>query len=326
MSTPNSIAWGIIGAGKIAEKFATDLKTIPNANLQAIASRSLYKAKQFAQKHNAIKAYADYNALVEDPSIDAIYIATPHSFHKAHALLAMEHGKAVLCEKPFAMNLDEVEQMISMAETKNVLLMEAMWTIFLPHFQYTLQLLKAKHFGDVKKIEADFGFKSEYDENSRVTNKSLGGGSLLDIGIYPIFATLCALGTPKTIAANAEFFPNGADSETTIQFKYDNAEALLKSTLVEETKTEAVFYCEKGHIRILSRFHEPSSVRLTDENGKTELKVFECNTFGYNFEIEHFNQLIKTNKKESPLMTFNMSRQLMRTLDEIRQLIGLDYA
>ncbi|MFK7833168.1 MAG: Gfo/Idh/MocA family protein [Winogradskyella sp.] len=324
--TFKTINWGIIGAGNIAHKFATDLNSIENTKLYAIASRSLDKAEQFAKHYNANKAYGDYERLALDPNIDAIYIATPHSFHKTHTLLCLKHHKPVLCEKPFAMNLEDVEAMIQLSKQKNTLLMEALWTAFLPHFQYVQDLIKNKHFGNVKSLEADFGFFPPYDESSRLFDKSVGGGSLLDIGIYPVFVALTMLGQPNTIEANAEFFLTGADSECSIVFQYDNSKALLKSTLLKETKTEAIFKCDTGTIRINGRFHEPATVTLIDNYGNSELKTFDYNTIGYSYEIEHFNQLIRTGKTESNIMTLEKSRQLISTLDQIRTLIGLKYA
>lgn len=319
------INWGIIGAGKIAAKFATDLNTVPNSNLYAIASRNIEKAKVFAQEFNAYVAFGSYEELALDPNIDAIYVATPHSFHKAHTILCLNQHKPVLCEKPFAMNLKEVEDMIQLSKQNKTLLMEAMWTIFLPHYQYTQELIKNKHYGEVLKLEADFGFHPVYDETSRVFDKSVGGGSLLDIGIYPVFAALSTLGKPNTIDAKAEFFASGGDSECEIIFHYDNAKAFLKSTLLEETKTEAIFHCENGTIKIKGRFHEPSSVVLIDRHGNTETKTFNYKTIGFSYEIAHFNQLIRDHKTESHIMSFEKSRQLISTLDDIRKLIDLVY-
>ncbi|WP_296317710.1 Gfo/Idh/MocA family protein [Winogradskyella sp. UBA3174] len=319
------INWGIIGAGKIASKFATDINALKGAKLYGIASRNLEKAQHFALKFNANKAYGAYKDLVLDPKIDAIYIATPHSFHKTHTLLCLDHKKPVLCEKPFAMNIDEVNEMIKASKENNTLLMEAMWTAFLPHFQYVQNLIHKKHFGNVIKLKADFGFFPEYDEASRLFNKSLGGGSLLDIGIYPVFAVLSTLGPPNSIEADATFFQSGADSECNIVFNYKDAKAILKSTLLEETKTEAIFYCDYGTIKINKHFNEPSTVILIDEHGNSEIKDFDYKTLGFSYEIEHFNGLIREGKTESSVMTFKRSQQLINTLDTIRKLIGLEY-
>mgnify|MGYP000952611482 FL=1 len=181
-----TINWGIIGLGNIAHKFATDLLTIEDAKIYAVASRNQEKANEFASKYNATKAYSSYEALAKDPHIDAVYIATPHTLHKENTILCLDHGIAVLCEKPFAMDSDELNEMIAKAKDKNVLLMEALWTYFLPHYRYVLKALEDRIYGDVIKLEADFGFYRAFDNSSRLFNKSLGGGSLLDIGIYPI--------------------------------------------------------------------------------------------------------------------------------------------
>lgn len=319
------IRWGIIGLGKIANKFAQDLLTIDGAQLYAVASRNQEKSNEFATKYKAVKAYNNYKALAEDPNVDAIYIATPHAFHKEHSILCLQNKKAVLCEKPFAMNSNEVEEMICVAKENNVLLMEAMWTYFLPHYKYALNHIENKTFGNIIKIEADFGFKPEIDMSSRVFKKSLGGGSLLDIGIYPIFAALSTLGKPIQIESKATFFENHVDSSCFIIFTYPNQiEAYLKSTLLEKTPTQAIFHCEKGIIKINSRFQEPSNVTLISKD-KEETIDFNYTTNGYNFETIHFNELIRQQKTESDIMTFNFSKNLIELLDTVRHQIGLNY-
>ena len=319
-----NIRWGIIGLGNIANKFATDLATIENAELVAVASRSQEKSDDFARKYNSKKAYNSYLDLAKDAEVDAVYIATPHSFHKEHAVLCLKNKKAVLCEKPFAMNLQEVQEMIAVAKENNVLLMEALWTYFLPHYTYVLEGLKNEKFGKILKLEADFGFSRAFDNDSRLFKKEVGGGSLLDIGIYPIFAALSTLGKPNSIEADATFFDNGADSECNMTFNYNDSEAILKSTLVEDTATEATFTCERGVIKINTMFHMPTTVTIT-ENGKDEIIDFNYKTIGYNFETEHFNQLIRENKKESDVKTFDFSENLIKTLDAVREIIGLEY-
>ena len=321
-----TVNWGIIGLGNIAHKFATDLLTVQGANLHAVASRNQEKANSFASKYNATKAYGSYQALVKDPEIEAVYIATPHVFHKENTLLCLEHGIAVLCEKPFAMNLEEVAEMIAKAKEKNVLLMEALWTYFLPHYQYILNALENKIYGNIIKLEADFGFYRAFDNSSRLFNKSLGGGSLLDIGIYPIFAALSTLGIPKKIEAEATYFENGADSSCNMVFEYNaDVKAHLKSTLIENVKSEATFYYETGTIKINGMFHMPTTVTLIPNEGKAETIDFGYNTIGYNYEVIHFNELLRQGKTESDMMTFGFSRQLIKTLDNVRQLISLSY-
>lgn len=323
--TLKTINWGIIGLGNIAHKFATDLLTVKGAKLYAVASRQQDKADAFATKYQATKGYSSYEALVKDTNIDAVYIATPHALHKENTLLCLEHGIAVLCEKPLAMNSNEVATMIAKAKEKNTLLMEALWTYFLPHYQYVLNALETKKYGNIISLEADFGFYRAFDDSARLFNKSLGGGSLLDIGIYPIFVALSTLGIPKNIAAQATYFDNGADASCTMHFEYVNAKATLKSTLIEDTPTEAVFRCQNGIIKINSQFYAPATVSLIPNVGKPETIEFNCNTIGYNYEVIHFNALLREQKTESNIMTFNFSKQLIKTLDDVRAKINLNY-
>jgi predicted dehydrogenase len=322
--TNKKIRWGIIGLGNIAHKFATDLAAVENTVLAAVASRDVQNATEFAEKHHAKKAYSSYLELAEDPNVDAVYIATPHRFHKEHTVLCLEHKKAVLCEKPFAMNLQEVTEMMRVAKENNVLLMEALWTFFLPHFTYVLALVKSEKFGKIESLEADFGFYTPYNTDSRLFKKEVGGGSLLDIGIYPIFAALATLGAPDTIAAKAIFFENGADASCDMVFQYKEAKATLKSTLLEETPSVAILNFEKATVKLNRQFHQSSSITIL-QNDVEEVIPFNFKTFGYNFEIAHFNQLLRAGKKESNVMTFDFSQSLIRTLDRVREVIVLTY-
>lgn len=325
LSDHGKIRWAIIGLGHIANVFATDLLKVENAELYAVASRSQKKANEFAKKFHANKAYDSYQALAEDPNIDAVYIATPHALHKENTLLCLRHGIAVLCEKPFAMNSKEVEQMISVAQENNTLLMEALWTYFLPHYNFVLETLQNQTYGKLVKLEANFGFTREFTEDSRLFNKALGGGSLLDIGIYPVFAALSTLGVPEKIFATATFFENGADSSCSMKFNYpNNITASLDASLLESTSCEALFYCEQAIIRIDAGFHGPATVTVIKDNNQETLD-FGYHTNGYNYEIDHFNQLLRQQKTESDVMTFNFSRELIKTLDTVSDLIGLKY-
>lgn len=318
------IRWGILGLGHIAQKFAEDIAAVYGAELYAVASRSFQKASSFAHKFDVSKYYDSYDLLVKDPLVDAIYIATPHSFHKEHSIFCLKHKKAVLCEKPFAMNLQEVSEMIAVAKAQKVLLMEALWTYFLPHYTFVLEIVKEERFGKLIGLEADFGFYAPFNSESRVFKKELGGGSLLDIGIYPIFAAISTLGLPENIEAIATFYENGVDASCDMVFQYSNAQAVLKSTFLKETATEAIFTFENAQLQIDSRFHESKRVCIV-QNGKEEVHTFERSSMGYNYEIEHFNWLLRAGKTESNLMSFEFSKNLIKTLDLVREKIGLSY-
>lgn len=325
MDSNKKVRWGIIGLGKIAHKFAEDIQKVPNAELLAVASRSKAKADAFAKLYNAERAYDNYQLLADDPQVDAVYIATPHAFHKEDTLLCLNLKKAVLCEKPFAMNSMQVKEMIEAAKASETLLMEALWTMFLPHYQMVLKLIKEGAIGNITGLEADFGFKPHYDPESRIIKKELGGGSLLDIGIYPIFLALSVLGMPDDIEASATFFDTGADSSCNMLFNYGNhVKAHLRSSFLEQTPTSATIFGDQGKMSIHPKFHAPSSFSIEKE-GKIQKHDFEVSTNGYSFEIEHFSNLLLDGKTESPLMTFRTSEQLIQLLDTVRERIGLVY-
>ena len=325
MSSNQSIQWGIIGCGKIAQKFAEDLQSVPNATLHAVASRDQEKAKRFGDEFKSTVSYGSYEALVKDPDVEVIYIATPHVFHYENTILCLNHKKAVLCEKPFAMNLKQVTKMIEVARSNNVFLMEALWTYFLPHYRYVLELIQSKELGEVKNLEADFGFSAPFDPNGRIFNKSLGGGSILDVGIYPLFAALSLIGYPDSVKAEAEIGDTGVDHKCRMILKYQNdVEANLFSAITQQTQTTAKIELEYGTIMINSRFHEPSSVTIKKE-GNTELFEFPVTTNGYNFEAEHVQQMLLQKRTESDSMTFEKSLQLIKLLDTVRNEVGLQY-
>nr|AOE08658.1 oxidoreductase [uncultured bacterium]CBL80599.1 protein containing oxidoreductase domain [uncultured Leeuwenhoekiella sp.] len=320
------IRWGIIGLGKIANSFATDMQQVDNSIIYAVASRSQEKANDFGAKYNVAKCYDSYEKLAQDPQVDAIYIATPHVRHAQDALLCLTHNKAVLCEKPFAMNLQEVDSMIAKAKEHNVLLMEALWTRFMPHFKFVKEELESGRYGRVKSLHADFSFKAPVNPDGRLYNKLLGGGSLLDIGIYPVFCALALLGKPESITAKGKIGKTQIDEEIEITFNYKtDTRAFLSSSILKNTPTTATLVCDNGIVFLHSRFHQTDKV-TTLLNGIKVEHDFSYNAKGYTFEIMHFADLLRAGKTESPLMSFEFSRMLIQTLDEIRDLIGLHYA
>ncbi|WP_299680605.1 Gfo/Idh/MocA family oxidoreductase [uncultured Dokdonia sp.] len=319
--------WAILGCGHIAHKFAEDIIATEGATLYAVGSRSLEKANNFKQQHQAQKAYASYEALVRDPEVDIIYIATPHVFHKEVTILCLTHGKAVLCEKPFAMNRNEVEDMIAFAKAKKTFLMEALWTYFLPHYQFALQTLHSGELGTIKSLKADFGIDVPKDPSHRLYNKDLGGGSLLDVGIYPVFAAMTILGTPEKIEAKATFDTNEIDLNCEMELTYPNqVKAHLFSAIDTQTDTICHIELEKGTIHIHSRFHDPSGIAITiTKNGSAETIDFPTKVHGYHHEILHCQEMLAQDRKESNIMTFEKSIQLITLLDTIRKEIGLVY-
>jgi len=318
--------WGIIGLGKIANKFVKDLQLVEGANLYAVASRSLDRAKSFSKQHQADKYYGSYKELAEDPNIDVIYIATPHVFHYENTLMCLKAGKAVLCEKAFGMNKQEVETMILKSREKGVFLMEALWTRFIPATNKVLELLNSGLIGNLQSVRADFGFKAEYDPQKRVFNKQLGGGSLLDIGIYPIFLSLLTLGVPEKIQAMAIMSPTGADNTCMMLFDYSNEQtAVLDASLMVSTPVEGWLYGDKGSLKMHHRFHHTKEI--SHYKGQELIGTYQVDFIGngYYHEIVEVMDCLKAGEIESKKMPLSFSLDLITVLDGVRESIGLSY-
>lgn len=324
---PSSLNWGIIGLGKIAAIVAADLVQYTHAKLYAVASRSTEKATDFAEKFRAEKAYADYATLINDPNVEVVYIATPHAFHFELALACLKAKKHVLCEKPLCMNAKQVSQLCSEAKNNDCFLMEGIWTRFMPSTKKLIELLSEGRIGNPVSVQADFGFQTNFDKNSRLFNKNLGGGSLLDIGIYPIYMSLLCLGKPSKISAKAKFSSTGIDTTCQMNFYYDKAkEAELLSSFEEDTPTQALITGTKGSIKLHRRFHQSTCVEVFDVDG-TSVDVFSLpyQGNGYIHEIEEVTLCIQRRQTESELLPHATSLQLAEIMDKVQEEIGLTY-
>lgn len=327
----NTINWGIIGLGRIARKFADDLQRVPGARLHAVAATDMDRALAFAADYGVAHAYGRYEDLLHCPDLDVVYVATPHTGHTAHTLLCVEHGLAVLCEKPFAMNAAEAQRMVDAARQHKVFLMEALWTRFIPATRHALALIAEGAIGKVHSVRADFGFHLPFDPSSRLYNKSLGGGSLLDIGIYPALLALFILGKPQPedIQAAATFAETKVDDSCAFTFNYPGGGlAIGHSTVRGHTGIEAWIHGSKGHIYIHPRFHHSMKLTLSTYNGPDETKQdfdFPYEGWGYQFEAMHVMECLLAGKTESDLVPLSFSLDLMETLDNVRRKIGLEY-
>ncbi len=327
-SMSEKIKWGILGPGKIATKFATDLATLPNAELYAVASRSMAKAKIFADKMGFQKAFGSYEAMLQDPELQAVYIATPHVFHHKNTLQCLAHKKAVLCEKPLAINSKEVAEMMASAKANDTFLMDALWTLCLPQILQVKEIVESGTLGKLVSVKADFGFRADFNPNSRLFDRDLGGGALLDIGIYPLMLTLLLMGRPKKITSAAHIGTTKVDEDCAVIFDYGNGQtANMHSSLLARTPTEAYIYCEKGYIHIPTQFHKPVDeiTILTYEDLKEKKIVYNNQTIGYSFEAAEVMRCLQAGKKESDLVPHQFSINLMALMDEIRAQIGLVY-
>lgn len=326
MSKQKIYKWGIIGPGKIANKFAVALSRVPGATLWAVASRDEVKAKAFAEKHGAEKHYNTYEAIAADPDIDVIYIATPHTFHHAHTLMCLENKKAVLCEKPMSVNYASTKQMISVARDNNVFLMEALWTRFLPITNKVLELISEGVIGDVKFVKADFGTIFPFNADSRIYNVKLGGGSLLDIGVYPLFLTLLLLGKPDEIKSMAHLAVTGADETMSVSLSYKNGNmASVFSTFAGHTPLTADITGTKGCIFLPVPWYKGSSIIVKTNAGEETNIAVPYGDNGFEFEIEEVNRCLDNGLTESSLLTLDFSLMMSKVVDDISKQCGLTY-
>ena len=323
------IRWGILGCGRIARKFAADLRLVEDAELTAIASRNKETLELFAKDFPCKHHHNSYEALADNNEVDVIYVATPHSHHYEHTILCLNHNKAVLCEKAFAINSRQAKEMIKTAKERKVFLMEALWTKFLPHYKKLLELLQQKTLGDIKSVLVNFGFKTSDKSPQRLFDPSLGGGTLLDIGIYNVFITLSVLGKPDSIEATMIPSPTGIDEQIAVLFKYNNgAMAQLFSSFVTNLPTQAEINGTEGCITLTTRFYEPSTIIQLSKKLPYEREVITVEKvagFGYHYEARHVNECLKKGLIESPVMTHADTLLLMETLDRIRNKARIEY-
>lgn len=317
--------WGIIGLGNISNRFADALKVIEDAEIHAVASRNQAKADDFAERHQAAKAYDSYEKLFQDEEVEVVYIGTPHVLHAENAIAAMEQGKAVLCEKPIAMNRKQAQAMFDCAKANNVFLMEALWTRFIPSFLKAKALIESGTIGEVKNIVADFGFRSSRSLESRVFNRKLGGGSILDVGIYPIFLAVSILGKPKGIRAFAKLNAEQTDDACNMIFEYEHALASLTSSLVANQQVEATIFGTEGAVRINNRFHEPTSVSILREFEEVERFTFEEAGNGMQYQAIEVQKCIQQGQTQSELMSWQDSLLLHEVMDAVRKDAGVLY-
>ena len=318
--------WGILGPGRIAHKFAQDLLTVPDAQLYAVASTNLQRAEEFAKEYNAPHALGSYEELLSLPDLDVVYVATPHVKHHENVMFLLNGNVPVLGEKPFAMNGEQVRGMVKTARTKGIFLMEALWSRFMPGIEKALELVQSGAIGKVVSVKADFGFKAQFSPENRLFNKELGGGALLDIGIYPLFLSYLILGKPTTIKASAIFGSTGVDEQCGVVLTYaDGQIALLDSTLQAKTDCIGLIQGETGQIRIHSRFHETMGISLVPEDQEPTEFDFTRTTHGYDYEIRHVMQCLAEDRTESPLWSLDDSLNLMDLLDAIRAEAGIVY-
>lgn len=311
--------WGILGPGNIAERFAAATRGLPQAQLRAVASRDPARAAAFANRFSIPVHYGSYEALANDPTVDAIYIATPHAFHQEHTLLCLDTRKPVLCEKPLAISQVQSRRMIDTARSQRTFLMEAMWTRFLPATLKALQLLQAGEIGELKYLRADFGTLFKFDPSSRIFDLELGGGSLLDVGVYPLFLALLFFGPPDEVKSFAHLCSTGADDTMNALLFYKQGRiANILSSVLANTPLTAEIIGTEGTLTFNRPWYKTQSLTLCRNSGAPQNVPAPYDGNGLQFEIQEVMDCLAQNRLESALMPLDLSMSMARVSDEIR--------
>lgn len=314
--------WGVLGPGNIAVRFTNDLKRLSDATLLAAGSRTLDKAEAFAKRQGAVRAYGSYEELLRDRDVDAIYVATPHNYHRQHAIMALEHGKAVLCEKPMEVNAARVREMVAAARSHDRFLMEAMWTRFLPVISGVRQWIREGRIGEIRLVAANFGFRTAWNPDGRLLNLSLAGGATLDVGVYVVSLAHMLLGAPSTIQANAHIGTTGVDELTSMILGYPGgAMAQLSCAVRANISDGARIYGTEGYIDV-PQFWHATTATLQVAGEEPEVITGEA---GYHFEAAEVADCVRTGLKESPIMPLDETIAIAETLEEVRRQIGLRF-
>ncbi len=312
------LRWGILGTGLIAEEFATDLKLTDSGVVAAVGSRSQEAADRFAQRFGIDRAHSSYEALVADPGIDVVYVATPHPMHRENAVLALEAGKPVLVEKPFTMSSAEAREVVAVAREKRLFAVEAMWTRFLPHIAVIRDWLSRGALGEIVSVSADHGQWFAEDPEFRLFAPELGGGALLDLGIYPVSFASMVLGTPNRIVSISDPAFTGVDAQTSILLGYEGgAQAVLTCTLRAKSPTIASIVGTDARIEIDGDFYAPASVRLIPRVGEPTLVTSQHEGRGLRHQADEVARRLAANELESPMMSLDETISIMETMDTV---------
>ena len=318
--------WGIISTGSIANRFVQGAQSLPDMTVLAVGSRTQESADVFGERHGIERRYPSYEALAADPDLDAIYIATPHPFHRENCLTCLEAGKAVLCEKPFTINSAELEEVVALARAKQLFLMEGMWSRFMPATVRLRELLAAGVIGEPQVLDIDFGFRTGFNPEGRLFAPALGGGALLDIGVYTLSLASMIFGPPQRIASMAHLGETGVDENSAMILGYEGgALTTICAAIRTNTPQQAVLNGTLGRITLHPPFWFPERLTLEVYGEETTEMTLPMNGNGFNHEAAAVARCINAGLLESEIMPLDESLALMRTLDEIRAQWGLRY-
>ncbi len=325
MAIMTTTRWGILGTGGIAATFASDLPLVPGAELAAVGSRTPETAAAFAERHGFARAHGSWAELAADPDVDVVYVATPHAYHHAGVMACLEGGKAVLCEKPMTLELATSAQLIQEARTRGLFLMEAMWMRCNPAVRRVQELVRDGAIGDVVTVHADFGLQGPFEATHRLRDPALGGGALLDLGVYPIHLAHLLLGTPATVQSWARLTPEGVDETTGMLLGYESgAVAALTCSISGASRNAASITGTLGRIDLPEGFFMPQSFVL-HRDGKAETVEVPFEGRGYQFEAIEVQRCLAEGLPESPLVPHMATLDVMTMMDTIRAEVGVDY-
>ncbi|MFF5634600.1 Gfo/Idh/MocA family protein [Streptomyces sp. NPDC012825] len=321
------VRWGILATGGIAERFTTDLLTLDDAEVVAVASRSEAPAKAFAERFGIPRAYGEWAGLFADADVDVVYVATPHHAHRTAAGLALEAGKAVLCEKALTLNAREAAELVALARDRGLFLMEAMWMYCNPLIRRIAELVRDGAVGEVRTVQADFGIAGPFGDDHRLRDPKTGGGALLDLGVYPVAFAQLLLGEPDSVRAHALLSPEGVDLNTGMLLGWSGtgASALLSCSIAADTPLTASVTGSLGRIDVPRGFFFPERFTLHRDGAEPEEFTAEADPHGFRHEAAEVMRCLRAGEKESPLVPLDGSLAVMRTLDAVRDRIGVRY-
>ena len=322
----SGVRWGILGAGSIAGRFSEALAALPGAETLAVGSRSQDSADRFAEAHGFSRAYAGYAELAADPDVDVVYVATPHPFHAENAELCLRAGKAVVCEKPFTVNAAEARRLVGLARERGLFLMEGMWTRFFPLMGRLRRMLSDGVIGEPRMLAVDFGFRAELDPSSRLFDPKLGGGAMLDVGVYCVSFASMVLGRPLRGTGLSHLGETGVDEQFAAALEHGGGRI---SAITAGTRTasphEATVLGTEGYARIHSPWWMPDAMTVSRPGQEDELVREPAEENGFRYEAAEVMRCLGAGEGESPIMPLDETVSVLETMDEIRRSWGLRY-
>ncbi len=320
------LRWGIAGPGGIAARFAGAMTRVDDGEIVAVASRSAERARDFADRFDVAARYDDYRGLAEDPEVDAVYVATPHSRHEADTLLYLAAGKHVLCEKPFALNTAQARRMVDAAAASGTFLMEAVWSRFLPSYRALVDVVGSGRIGTPLQVEGTFGFRRPLDPSHRLFDPHLGGGALLDLGIYPIQLSTLVLGPIGHLAAAGVIGPTGVDEQVAAVLRHERGGlGVIQAAITVPLACTARISGSDGWIDLPAFMHCPTEITVTGALSAPEVVDCSFEGDGFEFEIAEVHRCVAAGLTESPIMPLADTLALAEAMDAVRALIGLTY-